>query len=224
MNSTAKAPAEPPVVLEIYSDTICPWCLIAKDRLDKAVSEMEGGDRVTFHWRAFELNPTMPPEGMSRREYRSAKFGSWEYSQKLDEEVTAAGKETGIVFRHDLMQFTPNTRASHRLVWWAREGNQHGLVERLLRGYFCEGRDVGSLGVLAEIAGESGFDAEAALEFLGSDEGLDEVIKEESAARKARISGVPAILHEGRPVLNGALSIPAIRQKLETLVKGGKVS
>lgn len=45
----------------------------------------------------------MPPEGLDRVAYRSRKFGSWEYSQKLDAQVTAAAAQVGLVMRHDLI-------------------------------------------------------------------------------------------------------------------------
>src|SRR6266481_5293906 len=76
--------------IEIVSDAVCPWCYVAKRQFERAVARLPGDVAVSVHWRPFELNPDMPVEGMDRVAYRSRKFGSWEYSQKLDAQVTAS--------------------------------------------------------------------------------------------------------------------------------------
>ena len=86
------------LTLEVFSDVICPWCYIGKRRLERAIARFGGEDEIRVRWLPFQLNPNMPPEGMDRRAYRSAKFGSWERSLALDAQVTAAGNEEGIAF------------------------------------------------------------------------------------------------------------------------------
>ena len=140
--------------LDIVSDTICPWCYVGKRRLAAALPVL--GLTFDVTWRPFQLNPTMPREGLDRRAYRSAKFGSWEKSQALDAQVTEAGASAGLVFRHDLMAKTPNTVASHALIRLARETGdaamQDRVVEALFSAYFTQGLDVGDLAVLADLA------------------------------------------------------------------------
>jgi predicted DsbA family dithiol-disulfide isomerase len=144
--------------LDIVSDTICPWCYVGKRRLAAALPILEA-EGLTFDvaWCPFQLNPTMPREGLDRRAYRSAKFGSWEKSHALDAQVTEAGASAGLVFRHDLMAKTPNTVASHALIHLARETGdaamQDGVVEALFSAYFTQGLDVGDPAVLAGRAG-----------------------------------------------------------------------
>ena len=75
------------LAIDVISDVICPWCYIGKRRLEKAVAALDGPAKV--RWLPFQLNPTMPKEGVSRREYRTKKFGSWERSQELDARVVA---------------------------------------------------------------------------------------------------------------------------------------
>ena len=92
-----------------------------------------------------------------------AKFGSWEYSQRLDARVAENGKLAGIAFRHDLMARTPNSFRGHVLMAAAlRQGVevQNRLAERLFTGYFTMGEDVGDVGVLAAIAKECGVDGD----------------------------------------------------------------
>jgi len=132
--------------LIVVSDVICPWCFMAKRNLEKALQIVGPELQMEITWSAFELNPEMPKEGMDRRQYRSKKFGSWEYSQSLDAQVVEAGASAGITFRHDLIARTPNTFNAHRLIWLAQEeGVQDAVVESLFRAYFTQGQDVGDI-------------------------------------------------------------------------------
>jgi DSBA-like thioredoxin domain len=107
------------LTVEVISDVICPWCYIGKRRLEKAVAAFDGPVKV--RWLPFQLNPTMPEEGVSRREYRTKKFGSWERSQELDARVVAVGKGEGIEFAFDRIERTPNTLDAYRLIWLAEK-------------------------------------------------------------------------------------------------------
>jgi predicted DsbA family dithiol-disulfide isomerase len=98
----------------MVSDLICPWCFVAKRRVERTATLL--GKEVKIHWLPFELNADMPVDGLDRRMYRSAKFGSWEQSQRLDAQVAAAGAEVGITFHHDRMKRTPNTFRGHVLL------------------------------------------------------------------------------------------------------------
>src|SRR5580765_6443909 len=95
--------------VDVISDVICPWCYIGKRRLEKAVVAAEGRREVRVRWLPFQLNPTMPQEGISRREYRTKKFGNWERAQELDARVVAVGKEEGIHFAFVRIERAPNT-------------------------------------------------------------------------------------------------------------------
>ncbi len=119
------------MLIEIVSDLICPWCLIGKRRLAKALDLLAPELEITVRWRPFELNPDMPKEGMERSAYRARKFGSLEKSRALDAQVAAAGAQDGIEFRFDRIARTPNTFDAHRLMGFALR--EHGAeVERAL--------------------------------------------------------------------------------------------
>lgn len=157
-------------------------------------------------WRPFELNPDMPKPGLDRRAYRTRKFGSWERSQALDAQVAAAARPDGLVFRHDLMQRTPNTFDAHRLIWLAgREGRQSGVVEALFAACFHEGRDVGDMDVLVDVGTSVGLDGEQVSAMLGSKEGVAEVRAELERACSLQVSGVPTVLVDGRALFSGAI-------------------
>src|SRR5271168_3524851 len=120
--------------IDVVSDVICPWCYIGKRRLEKAIAILDRQHEVRVRWLPFQLNPTMPKDGISRRDYRIKKFGIWERSLELDAKVVAVGKEDGIHFAFDRIERTPNTVNAHRLIWIAdKQGVQDAVVESLFQ-------------------------------------------------------------------------------------------
>lgn len=212
----------PRLELSVVSDTICPWCYVGKRRIERAIEALtaEGLD-ISLRWLPFELNPEMPPAGMDRRTYRSAKFGSWERSLALDAQVAAEGAREGIAFRHDRITRTPNTRASHRLIWLAGElggaALQNRVVEALFSAYFHEGRDIGDQAVLADVGASAGLEEARVLALLDGDEGLADVIRHEMMARSLGVSGVPTVTAGDRVLFSGAQRTPLVMRALREM-------
>jgi len=198
------------LTIEITSDFICLWCLVADTRLNRAIEQLETPVEIERIWYPFELNPNMPEAGIDRKTYRTNKFGSWEYSQMLDAKTVQAGKEDGIEFRYDLMKVTPNTLKVHRLTWLAgKESKATEMVERILRAYFTEGQDISDIETLANLAADVGIDAQKAKVFLLSDEGIEEVKELEQYARTQNIHSVPTICI-GKEILVGAQRVDVL--------------
>jgi predicted DsbA family dithiol-disulfide isomerase len=191
-------------VVEMVSDLICPWCFVAKRRVEKAAAIL--GRKVEMHWFPFELNADMPVDGLDRRMYRSAKFGSWEQSQRLDAQVAAAGAEVGIIFHHDRMKRTSNTLRGHVLLTAALKQGlemQGKVAERLFQAHFVDGEDVADPAILMGIARQFGVSAISRVEDLDSPELVAEV---KAAERKvsAGVRAVPQISFAGRVLASGA--------------------
>jgi predicted DsbA family dithiol-disulfide isomerase len=191
--------------VDVTSDVICPWCYIGKRRLERAVRDLGGRHEVRVRWHPFRLNPTMPAEGMDRRDYRTAKFGSWERSQALDAQVAAAGEAEGIVFDFDRIGRTPNTLDAHRLIAPAGEqGVQDAVVEALFRGYFTEGRDLSDRGTLLGLVAHAGLNRGRAESLLLGDEGLESLRAAEGRSRRLGVEGVPYFVINGEVAVSGA--------------------
>lgn len=207
------------LTIEIVSDVICPWCFIGKRRLERALA-MHAGP-VTVRWLPFEMNPQMPKAGISRREYRTKKFGSWERSRELDAEVTAAGEAEGIAFAFDRIERTPNTRACHELIGLAdRNGKQDAVVEALFHAYFTAARDIADQQTLLDVVTAAGLDrGEAEATLVG---GNGDVFAEtDEWARRVQIQGVPFFIINGEITLYGAQSPEALS---EAFRKAGALS
>jgi predicted DsbA family dithiol-disulfide isomerase len=191
--------------VEVVSDVICPWCWVGKRRLEKAIALLGPNAQVTVTWRPFQLNPSMPKEGIDRNAYRMAKFGSLERSKMLDARLTAEGSSEGIEFHLDRIRRTPNTLDAHRLIWLAKKhGKQDAVVEALFKAYFTDGVDVGERENLVPIALAAGIEEALVQRLMATDEGLREVVAEEEQFKAMGIDGVPGFVVIGRFLFSGA--------------------
>jgi predicted DsbA family dithiol-disulfide isomerase len=189
--------------IDIVSDVICPWCFIGKRRLERALAAEAPGS-IVVGWRPFQLNPDMPVEGMSRKDYLRAKFGTDDGGERY-KHVVAAGLEEGIPFAFERMQRTPNTVRAHRLIRFAeKHGAADAVVEALFVAYFANARDIGDLDVLADVAGSAGLDAVEARRYLASDEDDAIIRSEDKYARELGIQGVPCFVIERKYMVSGA--------------------
>ncbi len=192
--------------IDIYSDTICPWCYIGTRRLERALAERPDVE-AQINWRAFQLNPWMPAAGVAREEYLKAKFGQSD-AQRIYANIREVGLTEGLDFRFDLMTRTPNTVMSHRLIAWSAdqlgEDPQGALVENLFQSYFLNGADLGNPKILIEAAEHAGLNAAAAEAFLATNEHHDAVVAEDAEARRMGIQGVPCFIVDGAYAISGA--------------------
>lgn len=207
--------------VEIISDAVCPWCYVGRRRLAKAIDRVKGGHEVRVRWKPFQLNPGMPKEGMSRKEYREKKFGSPQKVEELDRRMMGVGAEEGIPFALDRIQKTPNTFDAHRLLWKAgQEGVQDAVADGLFRAFFTEGRDLGDRTVLADIAAAAGMNREAVAAFLDSDQGSKEVRAEEQKGREIGVEAVPTFIVGGKYLISGAQTPEVFLEAFAELTKG----
>lgn len=206
--------------LDVFSDLVCPWCFIGKRRLEAALAARPQRG-LEVRWRAFQLNPGMPAEGMERQSYLQAKFGGAENAKRMYDQIAAVGAEVGIDFAFERIQRTPNTVDAHRLIrMGAAVDREDAIVEGLFRAYFLEGRDIGETGVLVEIADEVGLDRLEAAEYLTGTWERAAVEAEDMAGRQAGITGVPTFIVNRKHAVPGAQP-PEILHRLFDLGREG---
>jgi predicted DsbA family dithiol-disulfide isomerase len=190
--------------LEIVSDIICPWCYIGQRRLERAL-RLVAAPAPRLLWRAFQLNPDMPPDGVPRQAYLAAKFGGTFHAGRIYQAIGEAGEAEGIRFAFDRIERTPNSLNAHRLKRLARRHRiEPDVTERLFAAYFEQGRDIGAADVLADIAVEAGLERAEAVRYLTSDEDRTTVLAEDIGARRQGINGVPCVIIDGKYALSGA--------------------
>lgn len=212
-----------PLVLDVWSDIVCPWCYIGRMRLEGALA---GGDlpAVTLRWHAFELQPDLPPEGVEARPFYARKFGGEARVQQLFENVAGVAAQDGLRLNFDRVQRAPNTRLGHRILRLA-EGQRAGLGDAvalaLFRAHFAEGVDVASREAVVAFLGlqpELALDLDRLCAELALGAALAEVIDDERRAATLGIRGVPffvAGLEGERPTgLSGAQPTEVFRRFL----------
>ena len=190
--------------LDIFSDPVCPWCNLGKANLDRAL-EAAPDHPFRIEWHPFQLNPDMPPGGVDKRDYLSARFGSAAKVDEIHDRLRQIARQNGVDLDPDVPKRIPNTLNAHRLIHWAGiEGRQTPVVAALFRAYWKEGRDIGNLSVLADIAGAAGMDRAATLRLLDSDADADDLRARDQDARDKGVTAVPTFLIAQQYVVSGA--------------------
>lgn len=192
------------VTLDIFSDPVCPWCMIGKAYLDRALEKV-GDHPFRIEWHPFMLNPDLPAEGVDRRDFLEARFGGQMEAAKAYTRVMEAATFAGVEFNLEKMRVQPNTLNAHRLIHWAGlEGCQTAVVSALFKAYFRDGLDIGKDEVLADIAAAQGMDRAATLRLLASDADREDIFSRAMDARRKGVQSVPSFLIAREYVVTGA--------------------
>jgi predicted DsbA family dithiol-disulfide isomerase len=201
------------VKLDILSDPACPWCMIGKVRLDRALANRPDHP-FEIEWHPYQLSPDTPAEGLDRPAWLEARFGGADEARQSQERVDAAARESGIEIDWDSITRVPNTLDAHRLIHWAAlEGRQPEVVDALFHAYWHEGRDIGDRDQLADIADGAGMDAALVRRLLATDADADDIRAREAHARERGVRGVPTFIIAGRHVVGGA-QMPELWEQL----------
>ena len=193
-----------PLVIDVFSDVVCPWCFIGKRRLEKAVA-LRPDIPVDVHYRPYFLNPWVPREGMSRVDYLTAKFGSPERYEKIALRVAQAAANEGLTYNIGALARQPNTLDCHRLILWGgRLGKAARVKQRLMEIYFSEGGDLSDRDVLVQAASDCGLDPVEVRAMLASDADVAAVEQAAKSAQEAGIEGVPFYVFGNVLAVSGA--------------------
>jgi predicted DsbA family dithiol-disulfide isomerase len=192
--------------IDIVSDTVCPWCYVGKNRLDKAIElhkQKFPADTFNTTWNPFYLNPDAP-KSIDKQEYYERKFGA-QRTEVMQHHLARLGKQLGINFAFGGK--TGNTRDSHRLIRLAKTKGlqmQTKVVEQLFNAYFEANEDITTQEVLINRAVKAGLDEKEVRDCLESGKGGEAVDKEVEDAQHKFITGVPNFTINGRYEVQGA--------------------
>jgi predicted DsbA family dithiol-disulfide isomerase len=201
--------------IDFVSDVVCPWCAIGLASLDEALRRTSGEVEAEIHFRPFELNPRLGPEGEDIGEHLTAKYGlSAAQLAENQARIRERGAELGFTFGADRRRIH-NTFDAHRLLHWAGlQGRQAALKHALLRAYFTDGRDVSDHDTLVDVAMQAGLDEARARAILASDEYADDVRTDEEFFQRSGIRGVPAIIIERKHLISGGQPVEVFERAL----------
>jgi len=174
------------------------------------------GADVIPRWRPFQLYPQLPMEGLDRATFMRARFGDEAARRGTPQVILDEARGAGIELNYGAVKRVPNTLNGHRLVDWVGPGaQQHALMDTLFRYYFCDGRDLGDLEVLADAAASVGVDRNAALATLSSGDGADDVRTLVQDAYDAGVTGVPCFVLPTGYAIPGAQSVETLTRFIE---------
>jgi predicted DsbA family dithiol-disulfide isomerase len=195
-----------PLVVDIWSDVVCPWCAIGKANLDRALERFTEAGRVEIVWHSFELDPSAPAAvAGDHAEQLARKYGMpVEQARATIDRVATTARGVGLDFRFDRVR-PGNTFDAHRVIHLAADrGLQLQVKERMFRGYFTEGAAIGLPEEVERLAVDAGLDADEVAEVLASDAYATEVRADEAAAHRMGATGVPFFVFDGRYAVGGA--------------------
>jgi predicted DsbA family dithiol-disulfide isomerase len=177
--------------IDLIADMVCPWCFIGWRRL-LAASALRPEVDVRITWRPYQLDPTLPEDGVDRAAYMAKKFPDAARRRQVSEMLVSLAAEDGIEMNFERIARSPNTSAAHRLVRWAQEQNlQAEVLEGLFAAYFTGGRDIGDPETLADIGAAAGLDRLGVLDRLSRGTDREVVAHEHRIALDAGVTGVP---------------------------------
>jgi len=220
------------ITIDIFSDVMCPWCVIGYKQLERALTSLAGEIEADVRWRPFELNPDMPPEGEDMAAHMLRKYGRAPDTASTGQMVAMA-QRAGYDMRYLGPEPEPerrlrNTFLAHKLLRWtlvtAGSEVQTRLKLALFDAYFQRRRDVSDRTVLLDVAASVALDRAAAEAALDDEALAKEVRAEELEARAAEINAVPAMIVGGRYLIPGAQEPETYVNVLRKAVERGLVA
>lgn len=202
------------VTIDIWSDVMCPWCIIGYSQLQKGLQSLAGEIEAEVRWHAFQLNPDMPEEGEEQQAHLARKYG-----RSPDQMAAARGQMKEIAARAGYsFDYTGgaeqpearlwNTLRAHKLLLWTLA--QHGpekqteLKLALFGAHFQQRRNVSDPAVLIEIAESVGIERAGAEAALDSAVLAQQALEEQRMAYDMNVTGVPAMLINGKFMVPGS--------------------
>jgi predicted DsbA family dithiol-disulfide isomerase len=204
------------LVVDIVSDVVCPWCYIGMRNLERALESFSGDRQI--RWHPFQLNPDLSADGVDRKSYLEAKFGGPARAAEIYSRVEAAARNVGLDVRFDLIEKQPNTLAAHALIAYAHTVNDVAAMrvsEQLFRAYFVEGRFIGDIDVLTEIAERCTLNVTDARTFINDPSQLSHIAARDEDVRRQGISGVPFFALNNQRSVSGAQPPELLRQMVD---------
>lgn len=206
--------------IKMFSDTICGWCYIGKERLKQALKEV-GGNGIKVTNLPFQLNPDMPLEGMDRIQYIKKKFGSIENAKPMYDNMILQGQQENLEIKLDKIKKTPNTVKSHLLIDYAKLNKvENEVMDSIFESYFFKAKDIGDENVLLEIGKKHDLDIKGLEKFITQKENLQKIDKLDTIAKQMGISGVPFYIFNDKISISGAETVENLTQAINKSLNG----
>ncbi len=203
--------------IDVFTDVVCPWCLVGSARLDAALADLPDDVDVVVENHPFYLDPTVPPEGIDVGEMLRAKYGRdpAELWARVESEAARSGIELDLSKQPRMF----NTAKAHTLTRLSKgNGNQHELANAIADAYFLHHRQINDDNVLVDIAVAHGWDRGDALDAINDENELTVTADLATSAAQQGIRGVPFFVFGEKYALSGAQPAEVFAQALQKTV------
>ena len=190
------------IKVDLFTDTVCPWCLVGAERLDQAIAALPTDVIVEVENHPFYLNPNTPDEGIVVADMLREKYGR--DPKEMWARVEGEAKASGIALDLSQQPRSFPTRKGHTLVRLAKaKGSQHALANAIAWAYFMEHQLINDDEVLAEIAVLHGFTRDEALAAIRDEKQLAITHQLAISAAQQGIQGVPFFVFDNKFAVSG---------------------
>lgn len=213
-----------PVVVEVWSDVVCPYCFLGKRKMEKAIKKLEAENKVQVVWRSFQLDPNFPKDtSIASIDYLTQKRGyPKEGLLKAMDALNKKGKNYGITYNFETAK-NFNTYDVHRLLKWAAQfGKASELKDVIMTEYFTNGAQLIDKTTLSSTVSKVGLDPKKALSILNSLQYATEVKNDITKAKQIGVRGVPFFLINGKQTISGAQDDKTFEKTLAKALKNAK--
>jgi len=203
--------------IDVFTDVVCPWCLVGSERLDQATARLPADIEVEIENHPFYLDPSVPPEGVDVGEMLRQKYGRdpAEMWARVESEAAKAGITLDLSKQPRMF----NTAKAHTLTRLSKaNGNQHELANAIAGAYFLSHRQINDDNTLADIAVEHGWDRGDALDAINDEHELAVTAQLATSAAEQGIRGVPFFVFGGKYALSGAQPDEVFAQALDKIL------
>ncbi|QQR39583.1 DsbA family oxidoreductase [Devosia rhizoryzae] len=203
--------------IDVFTDVVCPWCLVGSARLDQALAALPDDVDVIFENHPFYLDPNVPPEGVDVGQMLKEKYGK--EPSEMWERVEGEARKAGIDLDLSQQPRMFNTAKAHTITRLSKaNGNQHELANAIADAYFLEHRQINDDNVLADIAVEFGWDRGDALDAINDENELSITAELATSAAQQGIRGVPFFVFGEKYALSGAQPDEVFKQALDKTI------
>lgn len=204
------------IVIEVWADLGCPWCYVAKHRLETAISQRSDADRFEIVMRSFQLDPTASQE-LEKNEtsfVRSHPGSTADDLRRAERQMQTIANKEGL--RYTVDRWNANTFDLHRVVQYATDqGRGFALFSAVQDGFFAGVLDPFDSDALVEVAESVGLDGRRVRVILAGDEYADRVRGDRTEAVELGSTGVPFVVFDRRVGTPGAQTVPVYGRLLE---------
>lgn len=207
-----------PTEIDVFSDFVCPWCLIGTHRLERVLDDLDLAGETRIRYRPFMLDPNTPPEGKNVPEELRRKYGR--DPAPMFARVEAEARASGIKLELAKQPLMLPTARAHALMQRTAVEKQHALAKDLFEAYFLDARNISDLAVLSEIAAPHGHAAGDVERWLSDPEELTSARRAAEQASRMGIQGAPFFVIDSAIAISGAQPEDVFRRALEQAREG----